>query len=546
MTDNISEADSLELSQGIRDQLSSAIQDLNTSVENYTIAYQNVNSIVDTLSSIKSSLQTIDNYAAGKVEVPKLAETFGDIDTDFSTLKTSVETHYEDIATLCTLYLAVTQTLNAMLDATDQVIQQNSGVDINKLLKAGKLDELFDKNAVYIAPVLNDMFANMGKGFVGVLAKEGGKSIFGSVFAGIFGDTIARTLGNVTADTVQRKFIWGDDFDPTAFTISTLKEIFKVGIKDILTDIAKGKASSGGLFERVFSDIENSQLGLSGKLVVGGLAGFATTFVANVATSWLKDGKITWAEVGDSAVTAAIGTASSLLVDAVVTASGLGAIGGPAGIAVVACSAAVSAMITYGGKNLYEWIKFNATHYGDGVPYKYEHMTNEELMEMLNDNGYQFDVPKYGEYSAFDIAGELAKKGASPELIAFIEMGAGANVSADTLIQSDFFRLDEDNPEGSYCVDAKTQAIMDFFGVPDYWNITEEIMAERPQVHMYEGYMDEYNEQRNQMMELFGLGGVANDIPGVDDFTDTMYDPYKIDEMYEHITTIPEGAADNV
>lgn len=544
MTVNISEADSLELSQGIREQLSSAIQDLNTSVENYTTAYQNVNSIVDTLSSIKSSLQTIDNYAAGKVNVPKLAETFGDIDTDFSTLKTSVETHYEDIATLCTLYLGVTQTLNAMLDATDQVIQQNSGVDINELLKAGKLGELFDKNAVYIAPVLDELFDNMGRDFTGDIAEQAGSKLFSFVFAGIFGDTIAETLGKVTGDAVQGKF-WGDDIDPTELTISALKDIFKKGIKDTLTGIAKDKASSGGLFEHVLSDIENSQLGLSGELVNKGMAGFAVTFVANVATAWLNDGKITWAEVGDSAATAAITTASSLLVDAVVAASGLGAIGGPGGVAVAACSAAVTAMITYGGKKLYEWIKFRATHYGDGVPYKYEHMTNEELLEMLNDNGYRFDVPKYGESSAFDMAGELAKKGASPELITFIEMGAGAKVNVDSLIQSDFFKMDGDNQEGSYCLDAKTQAIIDFFTVPDYWNITEDMLAERPQVNMYDGYMDEYNEQIKQMIELFGMNGSANNIPGVDDFTDTMYDPRKIAEVYEQITTIPEGAADN-
>ena len=174
---------------------------------------------------------------------------------------------------------------------------------------------------------------------------------------------------------------------------------------------------------------------MAGNIVNSGLASFAVTFLANVATAMINGEDLDLELFGDAAVTAGINALSLMIVDAVMAASGLGAIGGPGGVAIAACGAAASALMSYGGKKFYEWLKFHCTHYGDGVPKKYEHMTNEEILEILNEAGYHFDVPKYGEYSAYDIANTLAKKGASPELIAFVEAGAGGYAPVGSLFK---------------------------------------------------------------------------------------------------------------
>ena len=514
----------IELSKEIEDQLLAAINDLGTSVENYSVAYQNVNGLVDLLGYLKEDLTTLKNYTSSVSVGNSTLDKYGNIDVDYERLKKDVDGHYENLTTLNALYISVYETLSTMFVAVQKVLADGDGVDIVKLLKDGKLSELFDKNAVYMSPKLEEILEGMGKDISKKLAVNEGKALFGAVFGAIFGNTISNVLGDVVVGGLTGEI----NIDWTNFSIASMKDVFKLGISSVATDMAAGKVSESGFFATFFKDAQAKELSLTGQTVIGGLAGFSVTFLANLATAWFKDKDLSPEDVGDAAVTAGISTLSFLIVDAVMTASGLGAIGGPPGVAIAACGAAAASLMSYGGKKFYEWLKYHCTHYGDGVPKKYEHMTNKEILAILNEAGYHFDVPKYGEYSAYDIANTLAKKGASPELIAFVEAGAGGYASVGTLFQ-----------DGNY--DAKTQAIIDFFSQPviyDDWT-DETFRSNNPQSDKYyDGYAEEYNEQIRELRELFG----NTDDKGLQKYNDYAHDNVSVIMESEIIDNIVDKA----
>ena len=452
--------DGLRISADIREQLNSAMEDLNTAVENYSVSYQNSVDMSTITSSIKTDMTDLINYCIGKIEYPDIIGIFSPIDDYSPTIKTNVEENYTEMATLCSLYLGVSTTLKIMLEATDKLFTEDDLLANNgnalALLQNGKLGELFATNSELIEASCAELFEKAGIKFSTKLGEGSSELLFGAIFGSVFKESLIGT--NVTSETTAaliEQFFSGEPINAETLgnlSIDTIKGIFKDGIKDSMTSSFLERAKEGGeksFYAYLFDDISKAELSIKGKLITKGVAGFAVTFAANVITGLVEKGEFSWGIVGDAAANAAISTISSLIVEYVTAAAGLGSIGGPGGVVVGAVGAAVTAILSYGGQKLYEAIKFNFTHYGDGVPKSYEHMTNDQIVEMLTQAGYNFSVPKYGEQSAYDVANAYAQAGAPPEIIAIIEGAANNQLDISTVQDANGNEIRLYNEDGS-------------------------------------------------------------------------------------------------
>lgn len=468
----MSENDCLVLTGEIKQRLDNGLIQLNSASQEYTIAFQNSSNLVSGVDEYKEHLKNIDDYTSGKISVPNLLNKFGSFDEDERELNGKIDENYTELATICTLYLGVSQTIVAMLDATEQILSDANTVDIAQLLSSYSLDALFEKYSEEIVTEINSYLED-GKKISTDMVSASASVAFSGVFGAIFGDSIASTMGYMVGTEALSSF-WGSSRELSDVVVSTLKQYFKQVIKDNLKSIIidKGKAGNN-LFTLMIKDVEQSKLNLGATAGVAGVTTFAVTFLANVIMDKAKDGKVDWLKAAISAgESAAVSTLSSIVVS--VTMSSLGFAPTTLGLSLVA--AAATAILTFVGNKALGKIEYLLTHYGDGVPGRYEHLTNEQILEMLRNEGLTVEVPKYGDKSVYQITAELAKKGASDELLVVAFAGAGVPVNVEKL---------KENP--------KVRAIIDYF----YNLVMDPSFCNDP----------EYLEQMEQLKELFGLFG---------------------------------------
>ena len=471
-----------------------ALGDVTAAMQDFSTAYNICGSIIENVESYKEDLDSLGDSS--------VSDSFGNLSTIATKLNEFNETDFETMGGLGTYYSMCADTVLTMLGMIDQLEGDARKKALDDLKNGQSIDYLFDHPSEELLQVLAK------NGFTAA-AKGGAKYVFSQIFESSYGNAL---IGNGVGFVLD--FVYDGKI--------TLEDLAIFGV-NLGKDTATVLASIDGSTKNTLLKKIAEGLGKHGQGIMNAGSGFLLAFTANVVIHAIQEGKdFGFDDVGDSAVEAGIGVvsnaASKALVTALCEAIGISTTGGPAMVGI----AVVGSLLTYGGVKLYEYIKHCVSTNGDGIPKKYEHMTNEELLELMHQNGYSFGLPTYEgcSGSAFDLANTLSRYGASEELITFVEAGAGANVPVDCLYQ--------DVKNG--VVDAKTQAIIDYFFNSNF--VTSDNTDEYFRHYglnpdqIYDGYADEYNEQVKELQAIFGLGGASSQNADLDALNDYLIDDF--------------------
>jgi len=480
---------SITIPDDLNERVEWALGDITTAVQDFSTAYNIAGGITtdvaDYVAELNSVLEPYPEWSDGRGLV-QIANN----------LLSSNESDFEFLGGLGTLYAMYSDVVLTMLDMIDSLEDQTRQKVLNDIKNGLSLDELFESPPAALASIMAEKGLSTG-------TRKGVQSVFSQILRNHNGN-VAALFGGAMLGTAS-----GFSIDTLFSGKMTAEDIKRFGIllaRDTLTSV--GEVSGNNPFLKSLAENMSKHSTLAANSVVG----FILQFGANVAIALVSDEKdFGLSDVQDSAVKAAIATtsnvASKALIGALCNAIGVSASGGPAAVAI----GVVSAVLTYAGSKLYDYVKKCFSMNGDGIPKKYQHMSNEELLKMMHDNGYSFGVPSYPgcDESAFDLANKLARAGASDELITFVEAGAGAGVPVDCLYQ--------DSKNG--VINAKTQAIIDFFTNSNFVSAdnTDEYFRSytEPPDQIYDGYADEYNEQIRELWKIFGFGGISESDEGL-------------------------------
>ena len=482
-----------------------ALGDVTAAMQDFSTAYNICGSIIENVESYKEDLDSLGDSS--------VSDSFGNLSTIATKLNEFNETDFQTMGGLGTYYSMCADTVLTMLGMIDQLEGDARTKALDDLKNGKSIDYLFDHPSEELLQVLAK------NGFTAA-AKGGAKYVFSQIFESSYGNAL---IGNGVGFVLD--FVYDGKI--------TLEDLAIFGVnlgKDTATVLA---SIDGSTKNTLFKEIAEG-LGKHGPEIMNAGSSFLLAFTANVIIHAIKEGEdFGFDDVGDAAVEAGIGVvsnvASKALVTALCEAIGISATGGPAMVGI----AVVGSLLTYGGVKLYEYIKHCVSTNGDGIPKEYQHMTNEELLELMHQNGYSFGLPTYEgcSGSAFDLANTLSRYGASEELITFVEAGAGANVPVDCLYQ--------DVKNG--VVDAKTQAIIDYFFNSNF--VTSDNTDEYLRYYsgnpdqVYDGYADEYNEQIKELQAIFGPGGASSQNADLAELNDYLNDDF----MYGNNGSVAEN-----
>lgn len=412
---------SINLPDDFEGKVSYAAGDISTAQQNYAHAYQTFSSGIDSIvSTFRSDIESL-GYGP-------LTSVVDDIDIKTKNLQTKVTNANMTLSGLGVAYLAYSDVVLEMLDLVQKAIIDGDDELLQRFNNGETIDSLFNKPTSGLQKIIDSMYSGV---------KEGSKGIFAAIFKQKYG------TGVFAADTTEMGIDFIENLKDGRISF---KDLAGMSIRLLETTISFGAAEGleAGLKgeSNYFVNLVAENIGARGTI----FATFGTAFVvgtfANIAISWMKDGELTTGEVVDGVVTASIGalatTVATPLVETITGCLGISASAGAIGIA----AGAVVGLLTWVGTTAYQNLKEWAMTNEDGIPKEYQHMSIEELLDLMEKNGIDFSLPhlegrektKFGrDMTVYEATNCLIKAGADENMTTLIEAMCGADVPIDSL-----------------------------------------------------------------------------------------------------------------